>query len=38
MSKRPTVALHHVITVYNNMFDNTHGVMRALGKKMTQRK
>jgi len=36
MSKRHTVTLHHVITVYNDMFDHMDGVMRALGKKMTQ--
>jgi len=28
--------LHHVITVYNNMFDRMDGVMRALAKKKTQ--
>jgi len=36
MSKRHTVTLHHVITVYNDMFDHMDGVMRALAKKMTQ--
>jgi len=36
MSKRPTVTLHHVITVYNDMFDHMDGVMRALAKKKTQ--
>jgi hypothetical protein len=35
MSKRNTVTLHHVITVYNNMFDHIDGVMRALAKKKT---
>jgi len=35
MSKRHTVTLHHVITVYNDMFDHMHGVMRALAKKKT---
>ena len=35
MSKRPTVTLHHVITVYNDMFDHMDGVMRALAKKKT---
>jgi hypothetical protein len=33
MSKRHTVTLHHVITVYNDMFNHMDGVMRALGKK-----
>jgi hypothetical protein len=36
MSKRHTVTLHPVITVYNDMFDHMHGVMRALHKKKTQ--
>jgi len=36
MSKRHTVTLHHVITVYNNMFDHMDDVMRALAKKNTQ--
>src|SRR5882757_4229960 len=36
MSKRHTVTLHHVITVYNDMFDHMDGVMRALVKKKTQ--
>jgi len=36
MSKRHTVTLHHVITVYNDMFDHKDGVMRALAKKKTQ--
>ena len=35
MSKRHTVTLHHVITVYNDMFDYMDGVMRALAKKKT---
>jgi len=35
MSKRHTVTLHHIITVYNDMFDHIDGVMRALAKKMT---
>jgi len=35
-SKRHTVTLHHVITVYNNMFDPMDGVMQALAKKKTQ--
>jgi hypothetical protein len=33
MSKRHTVTWHHVITVYNDMFDHMDGVMRALAKK-----
>jgi len=36
MSKRHTVTLHHVITVYNDMFDHMDGVMRTLAKKKTQ--
>jgi len=36
MSKRHTVTLHHVITVYNDMFHHMDGVMRALAKKKTQ--
>jgi len=36
MSKRHTVTLHHVITVYNDMFDHIDGVLRALAKKKTQ--
>jgi len=36
MSKRHTVTLHHVITVYNDMFDHMDGVMQALAKKKTQ--
>jgi len=36
MSKRHTVTLHHIITVYNNMFAHMDGVMRALAKKKTQ--
>jgi len=36
MSKRHTVTLHHVITVYNDMFDHKDGVMRALAKQKTQ--
>jgi len=35
MSKRHTVTLHHVNTVYNDMFDHMDGVMRALAKKKT---
>jgi len=33
MSKRHTVTLHHVITVYNDMFHHMDGVVRALAKK-----
>jgi hypothetical protein len=36
MSKWHTVTLHHVITVYNDMFDHMDGVMRVLPKKKTQ--
>jgi len=36
MFKRHAVTLHHVITVYNDMFDHMDGVMRALAKKKTQ--
>jgi len=36
MSKRHTVTLHHVITVYNDMFHYMDGVMRALAKKKTK--
>ena len=38
ISKRHKVTLHHVITVYNDMFDHMDGVMRALSKKKTPRK
>jgi len=38
MLKRHTVTLHHVITVYNDMFDHMDGVMRALAKKRTPSK
>jgi hypothetical protein len=34
--KRNTVTLHHVITVYNDLFDHMDGMMRALAKKKTQ--
>ena len=30
MSQRHTVSLHHVITVYNDLFNNMDGIMRAL--------
>jgi len=36
MSKQHTVTLHHVITVYNNMFDHMDGVIRALAKTKTK--
>jgi len=37
MSKRHTmVTLHHVITVYNDMFNHMDGILRALDKKKTQ--
>ena len=35
MSKRHTVTLHHVICVYNDMFDHMDSVMRALARKKT---
>jgi len=35
MSKRHTVTLHHVITVYNDMFDDMDGVMRDFSEKKT---
>jgi len=36
MSKRHSVTLHHVITVYDDMFDHTDGLIRALAKKKTR--
>jgi len=36
MSKRHTVTLHHIITVYNVMFNHLDGVMRVVAKKKTQ--
>jgi hypothetical protein len=36
MSKRHTITLHHLITLYNDMFDHMDGVMRALDKQKTQ--
>jgi hypothetical protein len=36
MSKWHPVTLHHVITVYNDMFYHMDGVMRTLAKKKTQ--
>jgi len=35
MSKRHTVKLHPVVTVYNDMFDHMDGVMQSLAKKKT---
>jgi len=35
MSKRHTVTLHHVVPVYNDMFDHMDGVTRPLSKKKT---
>jgi len=35
MSKRHTVKLNYVITVYNDVFDHMDGVMPALGRKKT---
>jgi hypothetical protein len=36
MSKRHTVTLHHIITVYKDVFDHMDGEMRALAKQKTQ--
>jgi hypothetical protein len=36
MSMKHRVTLHHVITVYNGMFDHMDGVMRGLAKKKTK--
>jgi len=36
MSKRHTVTLRHMITVYNDMFHQMHSVKRPLAKKKTQ--
>jgi dihydroorotase len=33
MSKRHTITLHHVITVFNEMFDPMDGMVRSLPKK-----
>jgi len=38
MSKRHTVTMHHVFTVYNDMFDHMDCMMRALAKLKTQSK
>jgi len=34
-SKIHTGTLHHAITVYNDMFDQMHGVMHAVAKELT---
>jgi hypothetical protein len=31
-----TVNLHHIVTVYNDMFDHTDGAMGVLAKQMTE--
>jgi hypothetical protein len=36
MSKRYSVTMHHVITLYNNMFDYMHGMMRTLAQHNSQ--
>jgi hypothetical protein len=36
MSKQLTVTLHHIITVYNDMFDHMDGMMQDLAKKKIQ--
>ena len=36
MSKWHTITLHHIITVYNDIFDHMDGVMRVLAMKKTQ--
>jgi hypothetical protein len=36
MSKRHTITLHRVITIYNDMFDHMESVLKALAKKQTQ--
>jgi len=36
MSNRHTVTLHHIITVYNDMFHHTDGIMGAFAKEQTQ--
>ena len=35
MSKRHTITLDHVITMYNDMFDHMNSMLRALAKKKT---
>jgi len=36
MVKRHMVTLHHVITVYNDMFNHLHDILQTLAKKTTQ--
>jgi len=36
MSKTLTVTSHHLITVYNDMFDHMDGVMQAVAQNKTQ--
>src|SRR6266481_3837812 len=36
MSKRQSITLHRVITIYNDMFDHIESVLKALVKKRTQ--
>jgi len=36
MSKRHTVTQHHIIIVYNDMFDHMDGVMGSFAKNKTQ--
>jgi hypothetical protein len=36
MSKRHTVSLHHLISVYNDMFNHLDGILRALAENKTQ--
>ena len=36
MSNRHTVTLHHVITIYSDMFDHMDGILQALAMKKTQ--
>jgi len=36
MSKWHSVTLHHIITVYNDMFDHMDDMMQALHKQKTQ--
>jgi hypothetical protein len=36
MFKRHSVTLHHLITVFNDMFDHMDGIMQALAQKKIQ--
>jgi len=36
MLKRHTITLHHVLTVYNDMFHDMDGMLRAVAKKKSQ--